>query len=356
MSVRRRKDGRWRVDVVIKRGGKRLRERKAAPTRAEGLALEREIRTRLETGARPGVKAPLFADWGRDFVDTYAVNNNKPSEVESKRQIIDMHLAPFFGSMRLDDIGLEAIERFKAQQLGAKPPLAPKTVNNHLTVLRRMLSLAVEWGRLASVPRIRWLHVPEQRFDFLTTEEADRLIAGAAPEWRCMVVLGLRCGLRQGELLALSWDDVDLVAGQITVRRAVARGVLGSPKGKRTRHVPLSDGAAAALREQQARTKLAGEWVHGGASLLRKGECKWPLWTACRRAGLRRVGWHVLRHSFASQLVMAKVPLKAVQELLGHVDIKQTMRYAHLSPDVRRDAVRLLDAPAARGREAKRGS
>jgi integrase len=62
-------------------------------------------------------------------------------------------------------------------------------------------------------------------------------------------------------------------------------------------------------------------------------------------AGIRKIGWHVLRHSFASQLVMRGVPLKAVQELLGHRDIRTTMRYAHLSPQSRRDAVERLSAP-----------
>ncbi len=64
---------------------------------------------------------------------------------------------------------------------------------------------------------------------------------------------------------------------------------------------------------------------------------------ACRRAGLRPVGWHTLRHTFASHLVMRGVPLKAVQELLGHATIEMTMRYSHLSPDSRREAVAALD-------------
>ncbi len=80
--------------------------------------------------------------------------------------------------------------------------------------------------------------------------------------------------------------------------------------------------------------------------MLKKNECKHPLWRACRRAGLRRIGWHVLRHTFASHLVMRGVPLKAVQELMGHATIDMTMRYAHLSPHVAREAVKVLDAPA----------
>jgi integrase len=77
--------------------------------------------------------------------------------------------------------------------------------------------------------------------------------------------------------------------------------------------------------------------------MLTKGATKAPLANALKRAGLRHIGWHALRHTFASQLVMRGAPIKAVQELLGHSTIEMTMRYSHLSPDARRDAVRLLD-------------
>jgi integrase len=122
----------------------------------------------------------------------------------------------------------------------------------------------------------------------------------------------------------------------------VSRGIIGTPKNGRSREVPLSDQALAALKSHR---HLRGELVFCGETgrLLNRGECKWPLWRACQKAGLRRVGWHALRHTFASHLAMRGVPLKAVQELLGHSTMDMTMRYAHLSPDVRRDSVRLLD-------------
>jgi site-specific recombinase XerD len=116
---------------------------------------------------------------------------------------------------------------------------------------------------------------------------------------------------------------------------------VGTPKNGRTREVPLSERAATALRGHPRVDELV---FHApGGAMLTKGECKWPLYRAAHHAGLRRIGWHVLRHTFASHLVMRGVPIRAVQELLGHSSIEMTMRYTHLSPDARRDAVQLLD-------------
>jgi integrase len=118
--------------------------------------------------------------------------------------------------------------------------------------------------------------------------------------------------------------------------------VIGTPKSGKKREVPLSPELREALKGHR---HLRGDYVfcNPDGSYITKGETKWPLWRACRRAGLRRIGWHCLRHTFASHLVMKGVPLKAVQELMGHATIEMTMRYSHLSPDVKRDAVGVLD-------------
>ncbi|MCU0692532.1 MAG: site-specific integrase, partial [Polyangiaceae bacterium] len=115
---------------------------------------------------------------------------------------------------------------------------------------------------------------------------------------------------------------------------------------RRVRHIPLYDSAVAALQEQAKHTRKFGRFVFCDrqGNMLTRGACKWPLWRACDRAGVVRVRWHVLRHTFASHLVMRGVPVRVVQEILGHVSILTTQMHAHLAPSATLDAVRVLDA------------
>jgi integrase len=222
--------------------------------------------------------------------------------------------------------------------------LSAKTVVNHLSVLRKALVLAKRYGELPEIPVVDWPKVPPQDFDFLTFEEAERLVEAAdAGQWRTMILVALRTGLRCGELRALQWSDVDLVAGTIHVRRnATIGGKLKAPKSNRTRDVPLSADALGALK---AHRHLRGAWVFSTETgrMLLEHECKHPCKRAAKRAGLRTVYWHVFRHTFASHLAMRGAPARTIQELMGHASLVQTQRYMHLSPNVPRDAVKMLD-------------
>ena len=287
-----------------------------------------------------------YAEFAMEFLQIYAVANNKLSEVETKERILRVHLIPAFGQYWLDEIGVAEVERYKAAKLGAG--LKPKTINNHLTVLRRSLAVAEEWGLLATVPRLRQLRVARADIDFLSFDEAERLVTAAGGyregdgDWQVMILTGLKTGLRISELRALRWEDVDLVVGRLMVRQAVVSGKIGTPKSNRPREIPLCDSLLTAL---QGIRHLRGPLVFCSAAgeMFSRSKTKWPLYRACQKAGLRRINYHCLRHSFASHLVMRGAPLKAVQELMGHSTIEMTMRYAHLSPEVRKDAVALLD-------------
>ncbi|MEM9459498.1 MAG: site-specific integrase [Myxococcota bacterium] len=205
-------------------------------------------------------------------------------------------------------------------------------------------------------------------FDFLDFDEARRLVkaAGHAPDpWCAMIPTTLWSGLRLGELRALRWDDVDLVAARLHVRHAADdKNTLHPPKSGLPRIVDLPRKAVAVLRGHQ---HLRGRFVfcREDGSMLTNWDCSsrslepegdGPLMKVCRKAGLRRIGWHVLRHTYASHLVMRGATLTEVKELLGHASLDMTMRYLHLSPAARKAAVALLDAAPLRHHSGTEGA
>jgi len=238
-----RRDGdQWRYRKWVGlRDGRRVRisGTPAINTRQAAEAAERAHIERLwnpVTAEKKEIEVPRFCEFADQFLAVAAMQN-KPSTQQDKASILRHHLTPSFGSKRLHDITYAAIQDYAA---GKAMKLSKKTVNNHLTVLRRLLVVAKKRGLIQAVPEIEWLKAPDPEFDFLDFEEAERLLAAADEgEWRTMILVALRTGMRQGEILALRWEDVDLVKGQLSVRRSVTRDIITTPKSGRSRDVPL---------------------------------------------------------------------------------------------------------------------
>jgi integrase len=209
-------------------------------------------------------------------------------------------------------------------------------------VLNKCLRTAQEWLELDRIPRIKKLKVPPQKYDYLSVEESELLLRSTQGMWHEIVLVALKTGLRLGELRGLKWEDIDWEKRELTVRRSVYLDKhIVPPKSNRMRIVPLSDDVYSVL--SQNRRKRGFIFSIKPNMHLKNTCCRKRLYKMCDAAGLRRIGWHVLRHTFASQLVMAGAHLKAVQELLGHTDIQTTMRYAHMAPSALSDTVKLLD-------------
>lgn len=342
----RRLHGAWWVDLRYNR--RRYRLKSPTDTKVGAEQYEATLRSALARGEdilapRTREPTPTFSAFSERWMKTYVKAVNKPSEQANKRSVLRAHLLPAFGRKSLDAIFPEAIESFKKAKLAAR--LDPKTINNALGVLRKCLNTANEWGLAPPPPRIRALKssLPEVRY--LSPEEADMLLAATPPGlWRTMVLVALHTGMRFSELVGLRWQDIDLKARRIAVQRANVHGHEGTPKNGKARHIPLTADAMDALRdlprEGEHVFSREGRWIRHEAARKR-------LHRACRAAGIVPVGWHGLRHTFASQLVARRAPLKAVQDLLGHGTLAMTMRYSHLDDSALRAAVSLLenDAP-----------
>lgn len=359
MAVRRRqwtdKAGKqheaWMVDVAFERpDGRVVRFRKISPvnTRRGAEEYERQVRQELLDGDRQRRKpVPTFSSFStRYMTHCQTSTDNKPSTLATK----EVKLKPLraaFGDRLLDAIDTAAVDSYKSAR--TKAGLSKKTVNEELGVLAHLLHLAHEWGELPELPSIkRFRGANRHEIDFLTDAEAERLVSLAGPRWGGMITLALNTGLRLGELCGLSWDCVDLKNGKLRVAKNVWQGILGTPKGNRERTVPLNAAAKACLKAQPRR--LDSSWVFpqkdGGFIRNPQWTCEDAISRISTAAALGRpVAWHIMRHTFASNLVMRGASLKAVQELLGHASIEQTMRYAHLAPEVKADTVKLLDQP-----------
>ena len=263
----------------------------------------------------------------------------KPQTIDYLDRTLKNSVLPTLREKRLDEIDMEVFSKLTRELHGKK--LSAKTINNSLSALRALLVHAAEKKVIASVPHVKWLKLAPTKFDFFTFAETAKLLEHAPP----FVVVALRTGMRIGELVALKWGDVSLERKQVTISRSVwwdkdGRKHEGPPKNNKARTIPLAPDALEALEALPHRTGYV--FLESSGLQLRPTQCKWPLWRAQDAAGLRRTGPHVLRHTFASHLVMRGVPLAAVQALMGHSTIQMTMKYAHLAPDHLRDAIDAL--------------
>jgi integrase len=327
-----------RVDVRFSHAdGRRERFRLAARGTTRSGADEANIKEKR--------LVPTVAEFAGTFIEKYARANNKPSEVATKASVLRLYVMPAWREKRLDEIGSLEIDALKVALLGSG--LRPKTVVNALFVISRMLGYAVELGHLERVPAIRFPKCQVPPFDFLSFDEATILLGAAKteePDWYAPVFVTLRTGLRRGELFELRWADVRLhnAVPHLRVARSVVRGEVGTTKNARERVVYLTP-ATAALLDSRRGADDALVFPGAGGRHVPQQASDTNLRRLCRKAGLRPIGWHVMRHTYASHLAMRGVSLKVIQEQLCHSTLQMTMRYAHLSPDSLGSAVAKLD-------------
>jgi len=284
-------------------------------------------------------------------------NHAQPDETMARLNRFDL------GSKQLEEIRLAHVEtwRIERQNNGT----SPATINRDISALKAALQKAWDWDLLESHPlaRLKPLKIDKRPVvRYLSASEEKRLVAALvardeekrkgrlsanahrkergyktyprlgiyADNLTPLVLLAINTGLRRGELWNLTWGDIDLKRKMLTVRGKGA-------KSGQTRHVPLNGAAVEVLKNHRGRVSpMPSVEVFGNADFRK------AFIATLKKAKVNSFRFHDTRHTFASKLVMAGVPLNTVRELLGHASLEMTLIYAHLAPDNLREAVDMI--------------
>jgi integrase len=355
--------GRWYV------AGRRIKRKigpKRVPGSREGMTptqAEAELR-RLMMTEIPGT--PLTGDaltmeeLGRRYTAHLLRQGRKKATLVAVESILRIWLMPFFAERDLRRIKPDdVLDLVSMMESGHRPgprtrgdrrygrPVGAKSIRNYIGTLSAMLGYAERKGWLANnvAHRIDLPAAPtSEDIRFLDPEEVMRLAKHAPPGAyqhldQALYLTAAMTGLRQGELVALRWRDVDWGAARVRVRQNYVLGEFGTPKSKRsTRSVPLADIVARQLRSlyeasgsPASSTLVFADPIEGGP--LEKSAILRRYRRALKASRIdTKHRFHDLRHTFGTRMAAAGVPMRTLQEWMGHRDIDTTQRYADYAP------------------------
>ncbi len=329
--------GGWRIRWTDHTGTRRsaVFKKKRDAEQALVLAQAKVERVRMGVDVAPPPEKS-FVDlahyWLEYKVPTIASGNTHRSQIEK-------HLLPFFGEQPLLSIGVDDIRRFtvfvkhnRGGRRGGRP-LSDKTVHNVLITLGSMFGEAVELGWLVRPPRIPKPRLQAPDFTFLQSlDDVEALVRAAseeAPGTDILYACAAYTGMRAGELAGLRKSRVDLARKLITVSASYDKPT----KSRRVRHVPILAVLLPRLRtwllnpQQLVFPNSVGQMRQASDRVFQE-----TFHRCLERAGLPRMRFHDLRHTFASHWVMRGGDLYKLQNILGHSSPQMTARYAHLMP------------------------
>lgn len=341
------KSGSWYA--VYRDGSTQKWERAGTSKRmAEKLLVKRL--NQINVGTYLEFEKILFEEYSTKWLSDYAMISVKKSTYRSYSDIVRLHLNPYFGKRYLHKITTADIQRFVSEKI-LKNNLNPKTVVNILIPLKEMFKHAVIWGYLKRDPslHVKRPRVEHKEMDFLNPEEIRLFLKNVKSKYYALFMTAVMTGMRRGEILALQWGDIDWNSNQISVRRSLYRGEFMTPKSRNSfRRIVMSP----TLRQTLEQHRLFGKQSERdlifsnskGMAIDPDNLVNREFNSALDRAGLRRIRFHDLRHTYASLLISQGENIKFIQSQLGHASAKTTLdRYGHLMPNLENNAARRLD-------------
>jgi integrase len=344
--------GQWRssgVQVRRRIGPKRIEGGRDGLTRRVAEAEMRRLIAEVKP-TTPAAEALTVGEVGRRYVTYLERAGRKLSTRTAVRSTLRVHLEPFFGERALSSVTHEDVVDLMA--LMEKKGVGPKSIRNYLGTLSALYRFAMHprrrWATVNPCEGVELPAVPDHvGIRYLELDQIDALASGAQSGPyeaidRALYRTAAMTGLRLGELIALRWRDVDWSASAIRVRSNYVLGEFGTPKSKRSsRSVPMADEVGGELERyfkatgEPADDALVFPDAHTGAPVDKAGVLR-RMRKALRAASLDETHrFHDLRHTFGTAMAAAGVPMRTLQEWMGHRDIETTQRYADYAPRTR---------------------
>ncbi len=343
MSVHQTKDGRWFVFYHQGRNAaepNRTREYFGRGVEAELAAHARNHELGLGQTTAGLATEPTFRELSEDYIAQHGVDMRHSSRMDATYKL-EGNILPEIGHLPGSKIGPSVLDGYVTKRADAGMKMT--TVHRELSIVRAILRWAVSRRRISANPMDGY-RLPTRDDAIIsppTTAELDAIYRASAPHMQRALLLAYYTGMRPGgsELLAVRWEQVDLISGTIFVESAKKGGM-------RARVVPIAAGLAAQMERWVAKDRERGPLgfvvhYHG----KRVGSLKTAWMAAKSRAGItRKLRLYDLRHMCASEMLAAGADLKSVSEILGHASPDMTLRtYQHTITAQRRAAVALLD-------------
>jgi integrase len=356
MACITKRRGRWVIDFYDQHGKRRWKTLPKGTTKKKARDELRQIEEQVERGTfLPLKKIPNFSEVATQWLGHKKINirDHTYSAYECH---IRRNLKPFFGNLKITNVNYNSISKFTAQENVRGASIYH--VKKSLVILGGIMGYAVrqrliDWNpvREAEKPRGRSCYRSSDEMNILRPDEIRQFLDHVEGlKYRTFFTLAVMTGARQGELIGLMWSDIDWYNSQVLIRRTFQRGRLYEPKSKTSRRkIDIGPTVIGQLKKWKLAcppTELDLVFPSdAGTPLDKHNLVRRHFEPALRRAGLRKIRFHDLRHTFASLLIAQGEHPKYIQSQMGHSSISVTMDvYGHLMDTVNQDAAKRLDS------------
>ncbi len=329
----------------------RRRQKSGGTRRKDALALKRRIDAEIANGTFEKYGDITFSEMAMKWLEESASLRLKQTTIEDYRQIIRNHLDPFFGEYLLRNISIRLVQEYIGQK--TKEHLSPRTVNKTVTALNTIFAYAahLEYVRANPISHAIRPRRVRPRIVFWNQEQIRMFLNAVPDEYFAFVATAVLTGARQGELIALRWTNVDF--SRKLIRIEYSYNPLNGESDPKTdsgrRSILISDKLVEILQNHLEQVVGApGDLVfqnRAGHHINAQNMMSRVFYPTLKKAGLPRIRFHDLRHTYAAILITMGENIKFIQTQLGHASLSTTMdTYGHLLPEASRDFGKRLDS------------